>query len=312
MNYKETQREKVIQSRDNIFRDSGEGLYRGNAREFVLSNPMLNLWDGIREDVLEYFRENKITWWPGQAAPTGHLLSSQIACLNHLYALRQRKDCADSILQNVSDTLSESVFVDSGFVEFEKNGASPLGKEKSCHRGSHSTSIDGFMMARNKKGEKVLVLIEWKYTESYPSKSLLLSDSGTNRLDVYRELLEDPHSPVITTNPEDLFYEPYYQVMRQTLLGWTMVRNREYDATDWLHVHVIPKENREMRERITSPNLQGTTFEESWKAQLRNPDKYIVMTPEEFMSPITGLQDTRSWMDYLQQRYWTGGTNKGG
>ena len=51
----------------------------------------LNLWAGIREDALGYFEANRISWWKGaQDRPTGHLLSSQIACVNQLYPLRQR------------------------------------------------------------------------------------------------------------------------------------------------------------------------------------------------------------------------------
>ena len=44
---------------------------------------------GIREDAIAYFRSNHIPWWKGAAdEPTGHVLSSQIACVNHLYLLR--------------------------------------------------------------------------------------------------------------------------------------------------------------------------------------------------------------------------------
>jgi hypothetical protein len=117
-------------------------------------------------------------------------------------------------------------------------------------------------------------------------------------------LLERPDCPIKTTDFKDLFYEPYYQLMRQTLLGWTMTENKEYGAVDWLHLHIIPKENKELRERITSKNLQGKTLEESWKLQLKNPEKYIMISPEKFLEPITDLQDTKSLIDYLTNRYW--------
>ena len=119
-----------------------------------------------------------------------------------------------------------------------------------------------------------------------------------------KELLERPDCPIKTADFKDLFYEPYYQLMRQTLLGWTMTENKEYGAVDWLHLHIIPKENKELRERITSKNLQGKTLEESWKLQLKNPEKYIVISPEKFLEPITDLQDTKSLIDYLTNRYW--------
>ncbi len=232
------------------------------------------------------------------------MLSSQIACLNHLYPLRHRKDCTDKILQNLSDSIIESVFVDSGLIEFEKTGLKPLGKESSTKRGANATSIDSFMIGKKYNGDKVLILIEWKYTESYSPNSLLISDSGKNRFEVYKNLLKRPDCPIKTKDFNDLFYDPYYQLMRQTLLGWTMTENKEYGAVDWLHLHIIPKENRELRERITSKNLQGKTLEESWKLQLKNPEKYIVISPEDFLEPIKDLQDTKSLIDYLTNRYW--------
>ncbi len=304
MKYIEAEREKAIKIRDKMFRDPGNGVFFGKEREFVLLEPELNLWEGVREDAKEYFLKNKIPWWSGKDEPTGHLLSSQVACVNHLYPVRTRKDCCDAILKNIDSDISQALNVDNGFIEFEKTGKKPLGKEKSIQRGANSTSIDALMLGQNQNEEKILVLIEWKYTESYYPTSILVSDSGTNRLDVYKELLENPDCPIITNDLQGLFYEPYYQLMRQNLLGWTMTNRKEYGTVDWIHIHIIPNENKELREKITSPNLIGKTLEESWKNQLRHPDKYIVISPEEFLEPIKDLEDTSSVIKYLEARYW--------
>ena len=263
MKYIEKERLKAINIREGIFGDPGNGLFFGKEREFVLSEPELNLWEGIRQDAKNYFQKNGISWWSGNGEPSGHLLSSQIACLNHLYHLRQRKDCADKIVQNLDNSITESQIVDSGFVEFEKTGKNKLGNELSTQRGANSTSIDGLMIGKKINGDKILILIEWKYTESYSPNPLLISNSGKDRLEVYQELLENPDSPIKTDDFRDLFFEPYYQLMRQTLLGWTMTKNKEYEISDWMHVHVIPNENKELKERITSKNLKGKNLEES-------------------------------------------------
>jgi hypothetical protein len=60
-------------------------------------------------------------------------------------------------------------------------------------------------------------------------------------------------------------YEPFYQMMRQTLLGWQMTMRKEYSAEDWVHVHVIPNENTQLRETITSPGLSGKDITEAWR-----------------------------------------------
>ena len=93
MNYKEHERQKAIEIRDSLFKDPGQGVFFGKEREFVLDEPSLNLWEGIRMDAFEYFKRNEIPWWRGKDDnPTGHLLSSQVACVNHLYYLLHNRN----------------------------------------------------------------------------------------------------------------------------------------------------------------------------------------------------------------------------
>ena len=93
MSFLERERRRLVGERERLFRDPGLGLFSGKAREFVLSEASANLWDGIRDDAIEYFTCNRIPWWRGDGnEPTGHMLSSQVACVNHLYLLRQRPD----------------------------------------------------------------------------------------------------------------------------------------------------------------------------------------------------------------------------
>ena len=77
--------EKLIETSDIFNNDPAHGMYRGKERPFVLMDGMNNLYAPIRSEVVKYFRDNKISWWGGYR-PTGHTLSSQVACLNHLFA----------------------------------------------------------------------------------------------------------------------------------------------------------------------------------------------------------------------------------
>lgn len=304
MNYKEKQREKAIKIRDELFRDPGDGVFKKQKREFVLTEPELNLWSGIREDALEYYRSNNISWWDSGEEPTGHLLSSQIACINHLYFLRQRQDLATFILRNIDISIQQAISIDSGFVEFEKVGCERLGKEKNLTRGANCTSIDAIMVGENIYGKRILFLIEWKYTESYTPESKLKGESGQRRLEAYESLLRHPDCPIIHKNIKDLYYEPFYQLMRQTLLGWEMVKRKEYGAEDFIHLHIIPEENKGLKEKITSPGLSGADIEEAWKNTLRKPGKYVVLDPKEFLKPVFDSPDTKSITGYLEKRYW--------
>ena len=304
MKYREEQRQRAIKIRDKLFKDPGDGLYKNKKRVFVLSKPDLNLWSGIREDAIDYYKKYKISWWNSGDEPTGHLLSSQISCLNHLYYLRQREDVSTLILNNINNKIQRALKIDTGFVEFEKVGSKKLGKEKHLTRGANCTSIDALMLGEDKYGKRTLFLIEWKYTETYGSESKLKGGSGERRLKAYKELLQSEDCPISIDNHEYLYYEPFYQLMRQTLLGWEMVKRKEYNSDDWMHIHVIPDKNKELKNKITSPGLQGDNIEEAWKSVLKESDKYISVDPIKLISPIRYCQDTKALLTYLENRYW--------
>ena len=95
-----------------------------------------------------------------------------------------------------------------------------------------------------------------------------------------------------------------WKVMRQTLLGWQMAKRGEYGAEDWVHVDVIPNENKQLRDKITSPSLRGNDISEAWRSVLRQPHKYHCVDPQELLKPIIACDDTESMISYLRNRYW--------
>lgn len=314
MNYRDRQEKKAISIRDELFHDPGNGRFDNHEYEFVLSRAELNLWGAIKEDALRHFEDFKIRWDKSAgklALPTGHLLSSQVACINHLYFLRQHPELVIAILKALDPNIQKVCPIigqsgkDEGFVAFEIVGTEPLGKETSLTRGIKCTSIDAMMIGETKES-RILFLIEWKYTENYNGKPSKLS-SGNKRLDNYVGLLQDSQSPI--TYMQDfspLFYEPFYQLMRQTLLAWQMVKRQEYGANDWRHLHIIPRENDKLLTGITSPKLrkENATLESVWKSLLKYPEKYQVIDPCDFLKPIPYTEDTQDWLQYLKKRYW--------
>jgi hypothetical protein len=306
MNFKESQRIKHEKNRDKIFRDGGKGLFRGKQRDFVLADPKLNLWGGIREDVIHYFKTNSIQWWGAAKNPPGHLLSSQIACLNHLYFIRQREELATAILRNLYPSIDSALTVDDGFVEFEKTATTPLGLEKTTSRGAKCTSIDAMMLGITKNNKRIIFLIEWKYTESYDSTDLSRGKSGATRLITYENLAKSPNCPFDPNYYNNLFYEPFYQMMRQTLLGAHLVANHEYSADDWMHVDVVPRKNIDLKNKVTSSSLTslGKTIPDIWRKILKSPDKYLMIDPQVLMKPVVDFTDTKTLENYLSSRYW--------
>jgi hypothetical protein len=92
LTFRDRECQRLANLRDRRFKDPGGGLYSGVPRDFVLAEPVANLWEGIRADAIDYFKRNNIAWWNRDGSgPTGHLCGSQVSCVNHLYLLRQRQ-----------------------------------------------------------------------------------------------------------------------------------------------------------------------------------------------------------------------------
>lgn len=311
MSYLETQRQKAIRLRNEIFKDSGRGVFKGIERDFVLKEPKLNIWAGVREDVLAYFNRYQIPFWDSGNMPTGHLLSSQIACVNHLYFLRQRQDVATAILKGVDKDVRNAIKLDNGmpdngFVDFEVIGAKNYLGERLHTRGANSTSVDAVMLAEMQTRQRKLFFIEWKYVEQYKSQpSKAEGESGETRIKTYKTLLESSDCPFKPANIEGLFTEPYYQLMRQTLLAKEMSKAKEYGASDYQHLHIIPMANKELKDVNTAAGkLVGLNLQETWTNLLKSPDKYKVIDPKDFISPASVCNDVLTWIKYLEQRYW--------
>ena len=313
MTYKEKQRDKATALLGEMFNDPGGGRYsNGLNYPFILKDSSLNLWEEIRQDALAYFRDNNIPWWQSTPEiPPGHLLSSQIACINHLFFLRNRREFAAKILQNIDSRIVSAEEItypdtDTGYAAFEITGKENYLGEYQHTRGAYATSVDAVMIGKKEDGKNILVLIEWKYTEDYEYGESFYTPA---RFRIYSPLLEDADSPfkTIIYNGklfEPLYYEPYYELMRQTLLGWKMTSANEYNCDEYIHLYIVPGENIELLLRNTSPGLEGDTINEIWRETLKDPALFRIISPENLLEPLKNEQDAQAFFGYLTHRYW--------
>lgn len=291
---------------------------KGHVLPYQLIAEMLH--ESYRERTLAYFAKHKIKWWTsrwdvgrpelhadGLGSPTGHLNSSQLAAVNHLEPARLDDAVARAVLANVDPALVEPMPVeDGGFVAYEWIGEKNYLNEPGARtRGAQVTSVDALMCGRRIDGQNIIVAFEWKYLESYGPDSRATSSRGTDRVGIYRPLLERADCPITVDDPADIFFDPYEQLMRQTMLSWQMVENREFDAGSWLHVHVIPEENVSLRHRGgAAPNLLGETMGEAWQSVLKQPERYRLVTPTKLLVDVATV-NWREWRGWLHDRYLT-------
>ncbi len=321
--YYKTQIERAISIRDDLTGDPGQGLYFNIPRQFVLKEPTRNIFPAFRQQAISYFQENKIGFWrsgekrpPKVNLPSGHMLSSQVSCVNHLFALYSSETMATAVLHGLDDSIVRAIRFfkdpnDCGFVSFEVIGLENYLRERSHTRGANSTSIDAAMIGENKLGQRKIFLFEWKYVEEYrgqPSK--LKGNSGNTRKSTYMPLLQAQDCPLNFDfdNPNflrGLFYEPFYQMARQALLANEMVKNLDFGAKDYLHIHVIPNSNSELKDFNTSRNVfPGKDLHSAWGLILKANEKYKAIDPRELLNPVVGFPEAKAIIDYLEKRYW--------
>ena len=257
-----------------------------------------NLFHAIRQETIDYFREYNISWWQYENnpdSPTGHLVSSQIHCLNHLFALRKDKEALKTVLSAASGlTIKEilpSPLDKDGYLTFEfvyKN-KSLLG-EKYETRGAKCTSIDALVYAKLEDERKILIPIEWKYTETYYGKEAT-PESWKRYPDLIS--LEDSNLKEVC----DLYKaDPYYELMRQTLLCEQIIRLKDCEiiADCYFHIMVIPNAHTELK----------TAIESKYIPTLKDKSKFRIIDPQELLAPLEGNEKYSKLLEYLRKRYW--------
>ncbi len=332
LSFKESERikaETLIKNESPVFYGGKAGKYfRKLNRDCVLLDSKNNIFAPIYSDVIQYFKNNSISWWGGKK-PTGHTLSSQIACLNHLFHIRNDKVAVLTILKNISPDFVDVLQINTdkflpAYIQFEAVSDNDYLNEGLSTRGSNCTSIDALIYAKHKNGENWLIPIEWKYTEFYNNTDKSIEDSdkkskeyvkgdeakGKERLNRYcynpkGRLIDD--SKYLKKNKDYrnsvYFFEPFYQLMRQTLWVEQMIKNKNKEtlkADNFIHLHVIPKKNTTLLNKIYK--CSGLDMEKTWRNRLIDQSKYQIITPESLLNGID-LKKYKDLLFYLKTRY---------
>jgi hypothetical protein len=297
-----------------------DGIYRDRPRPFCLPLECAeeNLFHEIRAVAFTYFAQQRIKWHEGQGdKPSSHLCSSQVCCVNFLFPFALRPRALLELLRPVFPTICQVLPMEKAFanqfVSFEWIGEKNYLGEKTRSgertRGANFTSADAAVMFEREDGLRQIVLIEWKYTESYGDTSLRFAPSGTDRTKIYAPLYNGDHCPLnrsLLPDFSDLFYEPFYQLMRQQFLAHEMEKAQELGADVVSVLHIAPARNVDFR-NVTSPALSSLAESavDVWKRFVRTPDRFVSLSTEELFGhlPVDRLPELAAWWQYISQRY---------
>ncbi len=316
VNYKKTQylRAETLIKSTNIFNgDAGGGVFKKNSYPFVLQDGNNNLFNQSRNDICDYFVKNKIAWWNGKL--TNHTLSSQVACLNHLFPIREDKNAVLSLVRNICPDIVDVLLIETdsylpAFIQFEAISDKNHLNEIYSTRGSNCTSVDALIYGVHKDGRKILFPIEWKYVEVYSNENKASGNKGAIRKARYTDLINQ--SVQLHAISHNVYYfEPFYQLMRQTLWAEQMIFHSDIETIktdDYIHIHVIPAGNNQLLHK-TYP-CSSMNMEDTWRSCLKDQSKYVIISPSKLLAPVDYGQ-YNVLLDYLKNRYWQNGSNQG-
>lgn len=248
-------------------------------------------------------------------------------------ALRKDPRAVLALINGVRNQFKEVLPIpcdtDESYIEFEAVSKVDHLNEDGPTRGSNCTSVDALVYAVDNNGEKWIIPIEWKYTESYDdcnsadkSNEGIMYNKESNpeknpkgkvRLDRYSDLIKKSKQlrsvpKFIDSTDYDLqgsifFYEPFYQLMRQTLWAEQMIEHKadeDIKADHYLHIHIIPRADTDLLDKKYHPT-NNNNMEETWRACIVYQSKYQIVDPHDFMLPIKDSHP-ELW-EYLSTRY---------
>jgi len=289
--------------------DPGDGIFVDHNHKYVLQNSDNNFYPPILKNVKDYFKFNDILWWRG-TEPTGHTLSAQTSCLNHLFHIRNDKEAVLAVLSSFSNNFVDVIQIITdkfapAYISFEQVSDNDLLNEGHPTRGSICTSISACIYAIHRNGSKWIIPIKWKYTESYNDIDKSTGQIGEIRRKRYDELIFKSSQLIfdITNRKSCYYFEPFYQIMRQTLWAEQMVGHNDTEtisADNYLQVYVIPYKNTDLLEKkyLCSRNDMQTT----WRSSIADQSKFKIVSPEILLSKL-GYK-YQNLKQYLSTRYW--------
>ncbi len=319
----EKKRQAELKHTSSLFSNAAraDGLFgsHGNAYSHCLprENSSENLLPEIRNSGIAYFSASEICWHNGvDGNPSNNLCDSQVCCVNFLEPFADKPDALTKLISPIFPMIKKILPMEepNRFVSYEWIGFENYLKEKvqsgeNRIRGALCTSADAAVMFEREDGLIQIVLIEWKYTESYSSTSLKVSKAGTDRTEIYAHLFDRDDFPLdkdVLPSFASLFFDPFCQFFRQQCLAHEMEKARELGADIVSLMHIAPRHNTDFA-RVTSPDLQhlGDSVTDVWKGIVRQGDRFNSVYTEDLFGgfPISKHPELADWWEHIIHRY---------
>jgi hypothetical protein len=154
-----------------------------------------------------------------------------------------------------------------------------------------------------------MLLIETKYSESYGVFYKRFRSDGTDRFENYEEFFYSPQSPInleAAPNLTDFLYEPFYQLLRHSLLASQIMQTGKPKVSRVQVVHLTVSGNLDLL-AVTAPHFRslGDKSYEVWPKLLKDPSTFSHIPVEDFFGGIDleSHSELEPWALFMKNRY---------
>jgi hypothetical protein len=306
-----------------------QGKWRGQRYNHILPQDLwfLNIWEGVCFEAVKYFGRLRIKWHDQKH----NLLSSQIACINLLFPLREYPELLKPWLSSRLEDVETVTDLDFEYIGPD-DAQDPSGYRNYLNepgsRGQNRTSADVAVTWRNSEGRKNLLLLEFKFTEpnfgecsrqKNPDRRRCLSSKEIARspqTQCYRTEVGRPYWDIILSSDSPLqqglltteafcpFRYDFYQLMRNQLLAHCIQTDpkEHYNKVDFGVVYHA--DNEKLMNMSRSFGNEKDPLK-AWQKLLRYPDTFHVFTIQELLESISSNLPSSllDWRRYLEEKY---------
>ena len=321
-NFRSQMEAKLICYKRNVLKCESQGKWRGKPYPHILPSGkwQYNLFEGIRDSVIQYFERNYIAWHQQKH----NLLSSQILCVNLFFPLRQHLDVIQSFLSSHFSDVERVIDIDFEYIgPYEKNYFNEDGG-----RGQNRTSSDVAIIWKDKSNNKNMLLLEFKFTEPNFGECSKQSNPNRSRCQSATKVIETPEkecwrairgrsywerilsvgSPfrreALTAEKYCPFRYDFYQLMRNQLLAHCIEADSQADFSR-VDFGIIYHADNETLLRMARPFAGERNPLKAWPRLLKDPNKFHTFTIQELLDAVdrklpVGLAE---WRSYLKWKY---------
>jgi len=300
------------------------GSYKDNFYDIILPENLVNknLLTDYQDEILDYIKKEKIR----KHIFFSHLASSQVACFNLFYPIKLNKNLANQIFKDILPEFYEIIDIEFEYYD-KKNDYLNESRNKGNNTANVGTDSDIAIIYKNKNNEKIISLIEHKFTENHFTNCNAFRSKNNdnkqicNKFDIdntddcyykkgknykYWEITKNVNSFFDITKLQKIneicpFKSSLQQLWRNMLLADAIENDSKNDITRTYFGVIYHSENPDLWKISGNKNFKRA--DEFFNDLLKSKNKFFTFTIQQLVDKIKNFDNKLKWINEYTDKY---------